>query len=236
MKYAAVLLLGVLIGAALFILGLVYSPFGEARSTAPLSHNDNAVISLSYDVVPRRSIAFTNDGESRMAAHPAGVPKLREAAIKQSSALLTVMRDARGQAAALGLKFSSRSEKTHLIAGEAMVDSVWYVYLPGQGSLFVEQSENFWPYVKSVVIPAYRNSANSWKGSWSGNLTTGPGALGTALVTGGSGDFRGRQMRAVEFLTVQAYSTDTGPVAAEGRLLIEAPTTPRQSREATDGE
>lgn len=231
MKYAAALLLGLLTGAALFAVGLVYNPFGEERGVSPLAVKDSGVISLSYDRVPRRSIAFTNDGKSRPAPYPSGVRQLREATINQSSALLTIMRDARGRAAALGLKLSSRSEKTHLMSGEALVDSVWYIYLPGQGSLFVEQTENYWPYLKSVVIPAYRNSANSWKGSWFGNLTAGPGALGTARVTGGGGELGGRQLSAVESLTVQAYSTETGPVAAEGRLLIEVPKAAPQSVE-----
>lgn len=236
MKYVGVLLLGLLLGAFLFVLGLVYSPFNEERGVSPLSVNDSAVLSLSYDAVPRRSVAFTNDGKSRLAPHPAGVPPLKDAAIEQSSVLLTVMRNARGQAAALGLKFSSRSEKTHLIAGKALVDSDWYIYLPGQGSLFIEQSENYWPYLKSIVIPAYRNSANSWKGSWFGNLTAGPGAAGTARVTAGGEDLRGRQMAAVESLTVQAYSADTGPVAAEGRLLIEVPAEDPQPVEAAGSE
>ena len=223
MKYAAVLLLGLLTGAALFAVGFVFNPFSEDRGVSPLAVKDSGVISLNYDAVPRRSIFFTNDGKSRLAPHPSGVRQLREATIDQSSALLTVMRDARGRAAALGLKFSSRSEKTRLISGEALVDSVWYVYLPGQGSLFVEQSENYWPFLKSVVIPAYRNSANSWKGSWFGNLTAGPGALGTARVTGGGGEPADRQLAAVESLSIEAYSADIGPVAAEGRLLIELP-------------
>ena len=41
--------------------------------------------------------------------------------------------------AGLGIKFSSRSERTALLKGDAIVDSVWYVYLPGRGSLFIEQ-------------------------------------------------------------------------------------------------
>ncbi len=234
MKYAGVLLLGLLLGAFLFVLGMVYFPWHDERGVSPLSVNDSAVLSLSYDAVARRSIAFTNDGESRVAPHPGGVPQLRGAAIEQSSVLLTVMRNARGQAAALGLQFSAPSEKTHLIAGKALVDSDWYIYLPGQGSLFIEQSQNYWPYLKSVVIPAYRNSANSWKGSWFGNLTAGPGAAGTARVTAGSEELSGRRMAAVESLTVQAYSADTGLVAAEGRLLIEVPAADPQPGEAAE--
>ncbi|MBT8087342.1 MAG: hypothetical protein KJO46_04875, partial [Gammaproteobacteria bacterium] len=137
--------------------------------------------------------------------------------------MLAVMNDARGRPAGLGLKFSSPSEQTRLLKGEALVDSVWYVHLPGRGSLFIEQSENYWPFISDVVIPAYKNSANSWKGAWFGDLTVGPGAIGTARVTGGSGVLQGTSMDAVESLSVTAYSADFGPVAAEGRLLIEMP-------------
>jgi predicted RNA methylase len=73
------------------------------------------------------------------------------------------------------------------------------------------------------MIPAYRSSADSWKGVWLGDLTAGPGALGTAAVTGGAGSLRGLKMEAVESLSARAYSVENGPVAAEGQLLIELP-------------
>jgi hypothetical protein len=115
------------------------------------------------------------------------------------------------------------SEKTRLLSGKALVDSIWYVYLPGRGAFFLEQTENYWDYLRSVVLPAYRSSANAWKGSWLGNVTAGPGALGTARVTGSSGEFEGMEMLAVESILVKAWRVEGGPVAAEGRLLLELP-------------
>jgi hypothetical protein len=223
MKYAVSLLVGLLCGVALFIIVLLNNPFVAKRTLSPLSVGDTAVTSLSYTVVPTKTIAFTNSGEMRLQPHPKGIRLLREGTVELTDVMVTEMRDARGQTAGIGVKFSSRSERTNLLRGEALVDSAWYVHLPGRGSFFVEQSENYWPFIQNVFVPAYRNSANSWKGKWSGDLSTGPGALGVARVTGVGGSLLGQSMAAVESLSVQAYSTDKGPVSAEGRLLIEMP-------------
>jgi hypothetical protein len=223
MKYFASLLLGFVLGALLFAFGWTHNPFIGKPAASPLSVSDNAVMSLSFDNGTARSLFRTNNGKSRVAPHPKNAQKLWEAPIRLSDVMVSVMNDARGRPAGLGLKLSSRSERTRLISGEALVDSVWYVYLPGRGSLFIEQTENYWAFIKDVVIPAYRNSANSWKGTWFSDLTVGPGPLGTAKVTGGSGALQGRVMNAVESLNVTAYSADIGPVAAQGQLLIELP-------------
>ncbi len=236
MKYAISLLLGFLCGAALFVIALLYNPFIADRDLSPLSVGDTAVTSLSYTAVPAKSIAFTNSGEARLRPHTEGIRRLREETIQLTDVMVTEVRDARGQTAGVGVKFSSRSERTNLLRGEALVDSAWYVQLPGRGSLFIEQSENYWSFIQDVLVPAYRNSANSWKGTWFGELTAGPGALGVARATGVSGSLLGRSMAAVESLSVQAYSTDKGPVSAEGRLLIEMPSTesPLDDVAATD--
>jgi hypothetical protein len=89
--------------------------------------------------------------------------------------------------------------------------------------MFIEQTENYWNYLRGIVLPAYRSSAKTWQGAWHGNLTAGPGALGTAKVTGSSGEFSGLEMLAVESLTVRTWRAAGGPLAAEGQLLIEVP-------------
>jgi hypothetical protein len=229
MKYAVSLLLGLLCGAALFVIGLLYNPFTADRDLSPLVAGDAAVTWLTYTAVPAKTIAFTNSGEARLQPQPDGIRKLQEDTVELSDVMVTEIRNARGETAGIGVKFSSRSERTNLWRGEALVDSAWYVLLPGRGAVFIEQSENYWSFIKNVVVPAYRNSANSWKGTWSGDL-------GVARVTGVGGPLLGRSMAAVESLNVQAYSTDKGPVAAEGRLLIEMPSVRPRSEDvaATD--
>jgi hypothetical protein len=142
--------------------------------------------------------------------------------------MVTVLRDSRNQPAAIGIKFSSRSESTRILNGKAIIDSAWHIYYPGRGSLFVEQQENYWSYLREIVIPAYRSSGDNWRGNWSGTVTSGPGALGTARVYGGSGEFADLETDGVESLLAKAYSVKHGPVAVDGELAVELPApTPR---------
>lgn len=223
MKYIVSLVLGLLVGATVFAAAIIYNPFASDRGLSPLSVTGAEVLALNFSAVPSDAIVFTNNGESRVKPFPEKVLQLWEAPIRLTSAMATVLHDARSRTAGIGVKFSSLSEQTRLLEGAALVDSVWYVYLPGRGSLFLEQSENYWTFFREVGLSAYQNSANSWKGSWLGDLTVGPGALGTARVTGGTGTLQGLKMEATESLSARAFSLEEGPIAADGRLLIELP-------------
>jgi len=110
-----------------------------------------------------------------------------------------------------------------VLNGQALVDSVWHIYIPERGSFFVEQTENYWAYLREIVVPARWSSADNWRGTWFGNITSGPGALGIAKVSGGSGDFDGLNADAVESLSAKAYSVTQGPVAMTGQLTVELP-------------
>ena len=223
MKYLIVLLLGALVGAALFGIGVVYNPLVGNQVISPLSVTDARTISLSYSAAPSDSLILTNDGLSRQAPYPDDVLQLWEKPIRQTEMRATVLDDARGQPAGIGVKMSSWSESTRVLNGEAIVDSVWYIYLPGRGSLFIEQRENYWDFFREVMLPAYRSSARAWRGNWLGNMTAGPGTLQTAKVSGGSGDFADADMIGLETMSVRAWSVDAGPVVAEGRLIVELP-------------
>lgn len=223
MKYLIALTAGLIVGAVLFVAGMMYNPWIGKQGLSPVSVTDSQIITLSYSAVPSTNIVFTNNGESRVDPFPDKVLQLWEASVRQTTAMATVLNDARSQFAGIGIKISSLSEKTRLLSGDAIVDSVWYVYLPGRGSFFVEQSENYWTYLRDIVFPSYRGSANSWKGTWLSDISVGPGALGTAKVTGGSGEFENFEMDAVESLSVKAWSAEEGPISAEGRLTIELP-------------
>ena len=223
MKYIASLVLGVLVGVAVFAAGLLVNPFIANRGLSPLAVTNAEVIALNFANVPADSIAYTNDGESLHKPYPEKVLELWEAPIRMTSAMVTVMRDARNQVAGFGVKFMSSSEATRLFNGEVIMDSVWYVYLPEHGSMFIEQTENYFPFIREVAFPAWRSSANSWRGAWLGDLSVGPGALGTAAVSGGSGRVEGLRMEGIESMSVDAFSADSGLVSAEGRLIIEMP-------------
>ncbi len=220
MKYAISFTLGLLVGAALFLLALYHNPFSETPSLSPLSVSGQQLLDFSFSAVPAESIAFTNNGESRVKPHPQEIAELWEPAIRHTAVFVAILSDSRGAPAGVGVKFASKSEQTKLLSSEALVDSVWHVYLPDSGTLFIDQTENLWGYIRNIVLPARWNSADSWRGTWYGITTVGPGALGTARVTGGSGRYAELTSEAVESWRAQAYSAARGPVKMTGHLTI----------------
>ena len=222
-KYLFALLLGLAVGVAALLALLYYNPLTTQQGLSPIAVTDNDVIKLGYSAVAEDTLIYTDYGESNVDPHPAKVLQLWEKPIRRTRAMATVLTDSRGQTAAIGIKFSSDSESTNILNGQLIVDSIWHIYMPERGSLFVAQTENFWTYVREIVIPAYWSSADSWRGIWRGDVTAGPGALGTASVVGGSGEFAGLDSEAVEALSAKAYSVELGPVAIDGELSIEIP-------------
>lgn len=223
MKYLATLVGGMVVGALLLILALYFNPFASRMKVSPLSVTSNEIMTFKYSAVAKDSMVYTNDGESQVTPHPPKVLQLWEPTVRSTTAMATVLRDSRNAKAAIAVKISSDSEASSITDGRAMVDSVWHVFIPGQGSLFIEQQENYWGYLREIVVPAYWSGGDSWRGNWTGSITAGPGALGTSRVVGGSGIFAGLETDGVESLSAKAYSVAEGPVAVEGELTIELP-------------
>ena len=231
MKYGIALLFGLVVGAASAFGFLYYNPLLAQASLSPLEVSDHQQLTLNYSAVADNSIVFTNDGESRIhpllrywrvwQRYPAKVLQLYEASIRQTDTLVTILRDGRNLPAGIGIKFSSLSESTRVLNGEALMNSAWYVYLPGEGTMLIEQSENHWAFLRDIVIPAHWSSDDTWLGNWRGTITHGPDALRTGRVYGGSGRFEGLEFEAIETLSAKAYSAEVGPVAMDGQLIIE---------------
>lgn len=220
MKYVIALLLGILAGAALLLAGMYFNPFAARQSLSPVAVSDDMLAVLDYSLAPSESILFTNDGESLRKPYPLKVQELWEPAIQKTWVTVTELTNARGEPAGVGIKFSSESENSRPLRGEALVDSVWQIYVPGRGTLVVHQVENYWALLRDIVVPARWSSSDSWRGNWHGSVTMGPGALGTGRVVGGSGEFAGVSAEAMESVNATVYSALEGPVAMKGSLTI----------------
>jgi hypothetical protein len=217
------LVAGVFFGLVIVATAVFYNPFVSKQGLSPLAVTDNEVVQLSYSVAAKDALLYTNDGESQVTPHPPRVPQLWEPTLRDTTATVNVLEDGRGRVAGIGVKFSSKSEDSRVLDGKALVDSVWHIYLPEQGSLFIQQTENYWTYIQDIVFPAYRSSGDNWRGNWINNITVGPGPQGLAWVAGGSGEFEGIDTSAVEALSAKAYTIDQGPVAMSGEISIELP-------------
>ncbi len=222
MKYVVSLVLGMIAGAVVLGLGMYFNPFTDQPTVSPLAVTDDPVIGLTFSAVPVEGILYTDHGESSVAPHPERVLELWESAIVDTNVFVTTLQDS-GGVAGLGIKFSSSSEQTELLRGEAIANSVWHVYLPGQGTFLIDQTENYWSYIRDIVVPARWSSGDSWRGSFHRVMTSGPGSLGTARVTGGSGTFADMTSESIESLTAHGYSAASGPVSMEGSLIVAVP-------------
>lgn len=225
MKYLLSLAIGMLVGAAIAAAFIVVNPLAASRALSPLEVSDRPQLTLSYSLVPADTIVHTNNGDTRGDPTPGKVQQLWEPAIRNTGVTVTAMSGATGETRAIGIKFASLSESTRLIRNEAMIDSVWHVYMPERGTFIVGQRENRFDYLRTVVLPAMWSSSKRWRGLWRGHVTAGPGSLGTGRFAGGSGEFAGLDADVIESHTVRAYSAESGPVAKEGVLLVELPAT-----------
>jgi hypothetical protein len=220
MKYLFSLLVGLVCGATLLLAALYFNPFVARQTLSPLAVSDNVLVVLSYSLVPADSLLFTNDGESVRQPFPLKVQELWEPAVQKTWVTVTDLSNVRGEPVGIGIKFASDSEKSRPMKGEALVDSVWHIYLPGRGTLLVQQVENYWPMLRDIVVPARWSSSDSWRGTWFGSITVGPGALGTGKVFGQTGEFDGLSGEAMESVDAAVYSALDGPVAMQGSLTI----------------
>lgn len=223
MKYAISLFLGLLVGASIFALGQYHNPFLGRATVSPLAVTSDQVVDMSFSAVPADGILYTDHGETNITPHPERVAELWEAGVIDTNVFVTMLQDSRGNSAGIGIKFLSKSEQTELIRGNAIANSAWHVYLPGKGTMLIDQTENYWPYLRDVIVPARLSSGDSWRGSFFRVMTNGRGSLGTARVTGGSGMFSGMTTESVESLNAAGYSAATGPVSMQGNLTIAIP-------------
>ena len=220
MKHVISIAIGFVLGIVLFLVGMYFNPFVEQLSVSPLAVTDARKLELTFTAVANEAILYTDHGESNIKPHPDRVAELWEATIKDTRVTVNVLEDSRGQVAGIGIKYATDSERSSLLKSEILVDSTWHLYIVGQGTLFIEQVENHWSYLRDIVIPARWSSGDNWRGTFFRILTRGPTALGTAVVTGGAGNFEGASGEAVESLTASAYATNGGLAAAEGSLTI----------------
>ena len=220
MKYLVALLAGIACGAILFVLLIYYNPLARRPALSPLAVSSTGQMELAFAAGSRELIAATGSGLTSAVPQPERIQQLWEPAVEDTTVVVAMLRNSRGQPAGLGIKFATVAEQPGILNGVYPVTSAWHVWLVGRGGLMVDQTENRWSLLREIALPARVSSADSWRGSYYGVLTDGPNALRTGRVTGGSGSLRGAQGEAVEAISVRAWSVAEGPVAMEGRLTI----------------
>lgn len=228
MKYVLALVAGILVGTILFALLLYLNPLASRSIVSPLAvAPSGSQMELVFSAAPADSIASTGSAMWGSPPHPAALQTLWEPTIRDTRVFVSLLNNSRGQLAGVGVKFSTIAEETGVLNGTYPVLSVWHLWLAGRGGLMISQTENHWQLLRDVMLPAWLSSADSWRGSWFGILTTGPNAIGTGRVVGGSGALGGISGESVEAMNARAYAHPQGPISMEGRLTVSLATAER---------
>ncbi|MEX2496463.1 MAG: hypothetical protein WD448_10265 [Woeseia sp.] len=85
MKYVVSWIAGAIVGAALFLALLYYNPFTEGKKISPLAVSERPMLDLTFSTVPSESLAYTNNGNSRIKRRPDGIADLWEPAIRHTT-------------------------------------------------------------------------------------------------------------------------------------------------------
>jgi hypothetical protein len=215
MKYLITLLLGFVIGAAIAA-GLLYVNPLTVDAGQPLPAAD---ATFFYASPVTSELAFASDGLSRLESHPADVPDLWETAIAKSALSLVVLRDRAGVPVGVASRTSYPAEASELLATGAILNDDWLISVPGSGSLFVSSQGNWWPFLKTTVIPSWY-FGQPWSGPMVVDPTVGPGVSGYGVVTGATGAFVGRFGQATEHYVIREFDDRVGLRSVEAALSI----------------
>lgn len=199
-------LLGISLGAASVALVIYFNPLTAENSKVGINPTPDQTLELYYGSMLADSIAFTNSGNKYLPRRPADIEELWHPTLKWAQAAVQTLMHPDESVAGIGVKLSAWSPESRPLMGKWLMNSVWYIYLPGSGGMFVEQKENYWPFVRSVALPAFMNGEKTWEGKFATDLTTGPGPAFEGRVVGASGVLRGHRGEAREAIAVSGFS------------------------------
>jgi len=145
---ALTVIAGLLSGALVAVLLLALNPFAGGDREAP---GTSAYSFVSNDVAGMRRGAFGVLNLSLLADTP---PDFHEPTIENSYAAITMLRDAQGGPAGLGVKLASADSGGNLLTGDVGLKTYWLVFWPNQGSIHARGYESLWPVVSDSLLSA----------------------------------------------------------------------------------
>lgn len=215
MKYLAVSLFGILLGAAAACVGLYYNPL-TARQTRL---NDGAGKALHY-ALPDDALRFAAGQRLLLPVKRQGEDSLWEETINRSALLAIVLRDDDGTPAAVATRLMAASSDTDLLLKGAIVNDYWLLTLPGEGTVFLHADTNLWPFLKNTLLPVWY-LGRPWNGPTDLQPTMGPGPDGMGVALGGTGRFTSADGTAVESYTLTDLDPANGRVTASAELDLQ---------------
>jgi hypothetical protein len=214
MKYAFVILLGLIFGAAAAGAVIYFNPLTETSA----AFAESSGRTLHYDL-PGEVLGFTL-GERALPPGAANVGDgFWEQTINRTALLGLVLDDADDKPAAVASRLLAGSADTDFLLSGVLVSDYWLLTIPNEGTLFLRADSNVWPFLKKTLLPVWY-FGRPWSGPSEYRPTTGPGAGGDAVVIGATGRFAGLEGTAVEQYRLTDLDPASRSVAAVGELHL----------------
>jgi hypothetical protein len=207
---------GVLTGAALVLAGLYFFPFAHLFRSERILAQFGAGRQVEVYALEGRleggddTVSITAGPGGPFAPQPPGVQPLSEPAIRDGLALITRIRDERGQVVGIATELESGHEDSNLLAGKLMTHTTWTAALPGRGGLVLYQVEDNWTLATRIIGPATL-LRREFQGPWRHVNTLGPLPNGHGRVVAATGEFAGRADTFIE-------SAEMRRLTPEGRM------------------
>ena len=157
--------------------------------------------------LPGDGIAASHNGALALAAGPPGIALLTEERVKHGLAILMKVRNDAGEVIGFASELESFPAKGDMLHQDITWNTAWTLVIPGQGMLFLHETEHSGELGPKVVNPTMA-SGEPWQGSWHTQTTNGPRADGLGEVIGGTGAFKGAKGSFAESITLTQYTKE----------------------------
>jgi hypothetical protein len=214
MKYLAVAIVGIVLGAAAAAALLYYNPL--TAEVTPPSAGDETV--LQYRL-PDDALTFEIGERLKLSGLKSADDAFWEETIGRSALLGVTLHDASGSPVAVASRLLAASADTDLLLKGVLLSDYWLLTIPGQGSVFLRADDNLWPFLTRTLVPVLY-LGRSWHGPVEYQPTMGPGADGSAVILAGTGRFADLKGTAFERYRLTAFASSVDRMAASAELRL----------------
>jgi hypothetical protein len=144
-------------------------------------------------------------------SYPPGIEVFFEPRLQNGVAILAKVRDAGGEV----IGFASELEEVNLLT--AVTNTVWTLYLPGRGVLFLSQQEDLAPLL-AIVFDMFQTG--DLERSFDPPLEL-VDTIGAGVIVGGTGEFEKAKGTFRELATLYRVSLIAGELPLVARLVLE---------------
>lgn len=203
MRFIVILVFGLALGITAAAVLLYFNPLTARPGPEP-----DADTVLRYEFPSSNLLALTHGGGLNIPRQPREIEVLWETPIRKAGLSVLVLHDQLGEPAAIASRVSKLSPRTNLLSDGLLVDEHWLITFPGRGSYVLEAESNVWPMLKDTLVDI-EFLKRAWLGPKRYTPTHGPGQGQTALVAGGTGEFRQVRGTATDSFELEDYRAGT---------------------------